>query len=90
MAQRVGVSPNLRDFGFRNQGNFCLWNLESREVLFVESGKQFKESGIPVTIEIQNPSSTIKDWNTVPGICGVESRIQECLRFPYMGEAIHR
>ena len=38
---------------------------------------------IPVTIGIQNPS--IKDWNTVPGICGVEARIQECLRFPYMG-----
>ena len=72
MAQRVEVSPNVRDF----------WNLESREILFVESGKQFKESGIPVTIGIQNPSSTIKDWNTVPGICGVESRIQERLRFP--------
>ena len=50
MAQRVEVSPNVRDF----------WNLESREILFVESGKQFKESGIPVTIRIQNPSSTIK------------------------------
>ena len=36
----------------------------------------------PATIGIQNPSSTIKDWNTVPGICGVESRIRDCLRFP--------
>ena len=27
-----------------------------------------KESGIPRTIGIQNPSSTDKDWNPVPGI----------------------
>ena len=78
--KRWNVKKGISDSRIKEM--FCLWNLESREILFVESGKQFKESGIPVTIGIQNPSSTIKDWNTVPGICGVESRIQERLRFP--------
>ena len=31
-------------------------------------GIQLKESGIPLTIGIQNPSSTDKYWNPVPGI----------------------
>ena len=43
---------------------FCLGNPESWAL---ESGKQLKESGIPLTIEIQNPSYTDKDRNTVPG-----------------------
>ena len=34
----------------------------------MESGIQPKESGIPQTIEIQNPSSTDKNWNPVSGI----------------------
>ena len=33
----------------------------------MESGIQLKESGIPLTIAIRNPSSTDKDWNPVPG-----------------------
>ena len=50
----------------------------------MESGIQAKESGTPLTIGIQNPSSTDKDpesssWNTLSH--GVESRIQECLGF---------
>ena len=32
-----------------------MWNLESWAV----------ESGIPLAITIQNPSSTVKDWNAV-------------------------
>ena len=40
-----------------DQGNFCLWNLESWAL---ESGMQLKESGIPLTIAIRNPSSTDK------------------------------
>ena len=40
-------------------------NLES---WVLESGIQLKESGIPLTIGIQNPSSTDKYWNPVPGI----------------------
>ena len=44
---------------------FCLWNVES---WVLESEIQLKESGIPVPIGIQNPSSTDKYWNPVPGI----------------------
>ena len=55
-------------------GNFCLWNPESWAL---ESGIQLKESGIPLTIGIQNPSSTDKDWNPVPSIrnprCGIQN-----------------
>ena len=47
---------------------FGIWNLES--------GIQLKESGIPSTIGIQNPSSIYKNWNPVPGIrnpqCGIQ------------------
>ena len=38
----------------RNLGNFCLWNVKSWAL---ESGIALKESGI------QNPSSTVNDWN---------------------------
>ena len=52
-------SPYERKPWFLNLGNFCLWNLESWAL---ESGIHLKESGIPRTIEIQNPSSTDKHW----------------------------
>ena len=39
-------------------GNFCLWKMKS---LALESGIQLKEYGIPLTIGIQNPSSTDKE-----------------------------
>ena len=55
----------LVESGIRNRRKFCLWNLESWAL---ESGIQVKESGIPLKIGIQNPSSTDKDWNPVPGI----------------------
>ena len=67
---------DVREPGFRNPGNFCLWNPESSKCLLwnpefcsLESGMQLKESGIPPTIGIQNPSSTEKDlestaWNS--------------------------
>ena len=44
-------------FAFRiwNLGNFCFWNSESRAW---KCGTQLHESGIPLTIGIQNPSST--------------------------------
>ena len=70
---------------FRNPGNFCHWNLESRTL---ESGIQLKESGILSTIEIRNPSPTEKESRIEyleSGIHGVESRIQTCLGFPYIG-----
>ena len=51
-----------------------------QEILLVESGIpgiQLKESGILLMIGV---------WNPVPSIRnpGVESRIQDCLGFPYM------
>ena len=39
---------------------------ESRKILLMESGIQLKESGIHLTIGIQDP--TDKHWNRVPGI----------------------
>ena len=63
--QKAQMSPLVMESGFHNSGNFCLWNPESWAP---ESGKQLKKSGIPLTIGIQNPSSTDKDWNPVPGI----------------------
>ena len=72
--------------GFRNPRRFCFkWDLESITFLLwnpeswaLESGIQLKESGIPVTFGIRNPSSTSKIRNLVPksGIHGVEFRIQ--------------
>ena len=59
---------------------FCLWNVEPWSL---ESGIQLKESGIPLAIMIQNPSSTDKDWHPVPGIRN--SRIHVYLGFPFMG-----
>ena len=50
-----------------NQGNFCLWNLES---WVFECGIHLKLWRIrnPLTIGIQNPSATDKGWNPVPGL----------------------
>ena len=65
---------------------FRLWNME---FWVLESGVQLKESGIPQTIGIRNPSSSflekwgIQYWNLE--IHSVESRIQDRLRFPFMG-----
>ena len=43
------LSLHVRKSGFRNLGNFCLWN--------PEYGIQLKEYANPVTIGIRNPSS---------------------------------
>ena len=53
----------------------------------LESGIQLKGSGILLTIGIGNPSSTYKEpgfgaWKS--GIHCVESRIQDCLGFPWI------
>ena len=59
---RRDVSPHVR-----------LWNLESR---VLESGIRLKDSGIPLTIGIQNPSFTEKYWNPVPGVRNPQGEIQ--------------
>ena len=56
-----------------NSGIFCLWNAES---WVLESGTQLKESGVLLTIGIQNPSSTDKYWNPVPVIQNPQRGIQ--------------
>ena len=72
-------SLHLRKSGFRSPGNLCRRNWESWAL---ESGIQLKESGIRLTIGVQNQSHLAKNsettfWNP--------SRIQDCLGFPYMG-----
>ena len=83
-----------RQIRYRNPWNFCPWNWKHRKFCFwhpeswaLGSEIQLKESGIPLTIEIQNPTFTEKDWKwaLVSGIHCVESRIKNCLGFPYMG-----
>ena len=62
----------------------CLWNPKSWAL---ESGILLKESGIPQKSGIHNPNSTDKDRNPplLSGIHSVESRIQDCPGFPYVG-----
>jgi len=67
------VLNHAMESGFWNPVNFFLWNLES---WVLESGIQLKESGIPLTIGIQNPSSTDSNWNPAPGIRNPQRRIQ--------------
>ena len=52
-------------------GKFCLCNLESRALEF---GTQLKKSGLPLTIEIQSPRSTDKDWNPESMVWNPESK----------------
>ena len=77
------ASAHVRESGFWNRRNFCLWNLESWAL---ESGIQLKESGILLRIGIQSKvpleKTGIKCLES--GIHGVESRIQDCLGFPNM------
>ena len=65
--------------GIQNPGFFCLWNLESWAL---ESIIQLQESGIPLRIGIQNPSSTGKEL----GIHRVESSIQVCFYYLTWGD----
>ena len=77
------ASAHVRESGFWNGRNFCLWNLESWAL---ESGIQLKESGILLGIGIQSKvpleKTGIKCLES--GIHVVESRIQDCLGFPNM------
>ena len=75
----AAFSPHVWNSWLRNPGNLCLWNPESWAL---ESGIQLKESGIPLTIEIRNQSSTDKESGIQyfeSEMHGVESRIQDCL-----------
>ena len=76
--------PHLREFGFWNQGIFSLWNPES---WVLASGIKLKESGIPLNID-WNPESEFH-WQR-SGIHDVESRIQYCLGFSYVGRDVRK
>ena len=78
------IAPSKGQSRFQSPGKSCLWNPES---CVLESTIQLKECGIPITIGIQNPSSTEKYWNPVPEseIHSVESRIQDFPGFLFMG-----
>ena len=73
----------VRESGFRNPWNVCLWNLESWAL---ECGIKLNESGILLRIGIQFNVQLEKTgiWCLESGIHDVESRIQHCLGFPYM------
>ena len=64
------------------KGNIWKILLVESRILEHFSGK----SEIPLKMGniIQNPSSPDKEWNPAPW--NVESRIQDCLGFPYMGQ----
>ena len=63
-------------YGLETRENFSpIWNLES--------GLQLQESGSALTIGIQNPTSTDKDWNRL-----LESRTLDCLKFPNMSQKL--
>ena len=57
---------HVRESGFWNQGNFCLWNLESGKILLAEFkilglGIRNTAQGIRNSTNLQNLSSTNKD-----------------------------
>ena len=72
-------SPHVRESGFQTPGKLCLWNLKSWAL---ELQIPLKESGIPLTTRIQNPSSRYKDWNPAPSWVPlyVAIHIIKCLR----------
>ena len=74
-------------WGNVDSGNFCFWNPESKSLCFwnpepwaSESAIQLKESGIPVTTGIRNPSSSDNknlepdDWNLESTAWDTESK----------------
>ena len=74
-SQLSSASPHVRESGFRNLGNVCLWDPESWAL---ESGIQHKESGMPLKTAIRNPGSTGKEYGIQyleSVIHGVESKI---------------
>ena len=71
------ASAHVRESGFWNPWHFCLWNLESWAL---ECGIKLDESGIQSNFQLEKTGVRCLE----SGIHGVESRIQDCLGFPYM------
>ena len=68
--------------GFWNPRNFCLWNPESWAS---ESRIQLKNPESHLESRIQVPLTNAGIEYLESGIRGVDSRIQDCLGFPYSG-----
>ena len=52
----AGLSPHVKESGFRNPGNFCIWNPESWKFSLLESG--ILGLGIRNTgVGMQNPTN---------------------------------
>ena len=81
--------------------NVCLWDSKSAKILLVdsleswalESEIQLRNPEFHQQIGIQNPGSTVKDWNSVPEILnqrrGIQNpRDQDCLGIPFTGRHI--
>ena len=64
--------PKIANFG--EQFGYFIYFLSS-----IASGIQLKESRIPWTIGIQNPSSTDRDWYPVPGILETWIRLHQAI-----------
>ena len=75
-------SPHVSESADRDSG--------IQEKLLLEIRLKLKESGIPLTIRIQNPSSTDKNWNPVPGIRNPQRAIQNprLSWIPYIGNEL--
>ena len=78
--------------GILNQGKFCLWNPESRNILLMEFGFwalkskiHLNESGTQPIFEVYLQVPRDKESR----IHCLESGIQDCLGFPYMVQEVH-
>ena len=74
---------------FRNPANFCVWNPESSKVLPEEPESWVWNTTKDGNSESKFPRhrSGIITWNP-KGIPCMESRIQDCPGFPYMGRLV--
>ena len=68
----------MKGTGILEFGKFGLWNPELWDF---EYGIQLKESGIPLKIGIQDPSSTDKDGKPESTDCAIMMAVYECSSF---------
>ena len=83
---QIGIDSEIRDI-------FCLWFLESAKISLVESrilgfGIWNTAQGIRNPTNDQVPLAKTGIQYLESGIHGVESRIQDCLGFPYMEQLV--
>ena len=85
------LSPYVRDFGFRNPGNFALgiWLIGEIFACGIQKPGLWNRE-----YSSRNPESYLRLESAIQylesGIHGVESSIQDCLGFPYVGRAVSR